>query len=428
MPLPLPRSRAEIERIQSQRKRIAFEHACKAPFHAKRLSGIDPARLDDPAEWRKIPILHKEELRALSEQQFYNDFSVAPRHDVWEYWRSGGSTGKPLFYPRSFADAPYCLLSFARGVQIAGVGNGDTAHISYPLGIHPVGHMYARVCQAAGVGVNWAGSGAATPSAVQVQLLHDLRPTVWMGMSSYGIHLANLAEAAGVDLTSLGVQRILPSAEPLSAAKRAKIERSWGATVYDTFGMTECGLMGAEDDGHDGLRVWTDMFLIEVLHPDSWEPVPEGEIGTLVTTSLWTNHSTPFIRWSSGDLVSYHSTGKHDGPFSVFPLIRHANRTTGFFKVRGVNINHSEFEDMMFAEAQMNDFKCEIVTVDALERLRVSFECKRGVDAEALRRILGERIKKTFEMTAELVILDAGTLAREFEGAVKAPRFVDRRR
>lgn len=427
MPLPIPKSEAEIARIQSVRKRLAFERARTAPFHKKRLAGIDSAKLDDPAEWRKIPILHKEELRALSERQFYDAFNIAPRDTIWEYWRSGGSTGKPLFYPRSFEDAPYCLLSFARGLECAGVAKGDTAHISYPLGIHPVGHMYARVCQAAGVGVNWAGSGAGTPSAVQIQLLRDLKPTVWMGMSSYGIHLANMAEAAGIDLTAIGVKKIVPSAEPLSAAKRAKIERCWGAKVHDTFGMTECGLMGAEDAGHDGLRLWTDMFFCEVLDPDTWAPVKDGEIGTLVTTSLFTNHATPFIRWSSGDLVSLHRKGKHDGPFSVFPLLRHANRTTGFFKVRGVNINHSEFEDMMFAEPEVNDFKCEIVSAGDLDQLRVSFEAKRGADAAALSAALSARIKKMFEVTPDLVILEAGTLAREFEGAVKAPRFVDRR-
>ena len=427
MPLPLPKTHAEVERIQRERKRVAFERAMQAPFHKRRLAGIDPAKLDDPAEWRKIPILHKEELRALSERQFYDEFNIAPRNTVWEYWRSGGSTGKPLFYPRSFDDSAYCLLSFARGLDCAGVAKGDTAHISYPLGIHPVGHMYARVAQAAGVGVNWAGSGAGTPSAVQIQLLRDLKPTVWMGMSSYGIHLANLAEASGIDLTDIGVRKIVPSAEPLSLAKRTKIERSWGAKVFDTFGMTECGLMAAEDAGHDGLRLWTDMFLCEVLNPETWEPVAEGEIGTLVTTSLWTNHATPFIRWSSGDLVSLHSQGKHDGPFSVFPLLRHANRTTGFFKVRGVNINHSEFEDMMFTEAAVNDFKCEVMATGDLDQLRVSFEPKRGADAALLSAALMTRIKITFEVTPELVILDSGTLAREFEGAVKAPRFVDRR-
>ncbi|MGH7002792.1 MAG: hypothetical protein ACREIP_02475, partial [Alphaproteobacteria bacterium] len=79
MPLPLPKTRAEIERIQRERKRVAFERAMQAPFHRKRIAGINPAKLDDPAEWRKIPILHKEELRALTERQFYDEFNVAPR-------------------------------------------------------------------------------------------------------------------------------------------------------------------------------------------------------------------------------------------------------------------------------------------------------------------------------------------------------------
>ncbi len=427
MVLPLPRSQDEIAAIQRTRKRIAVETARRAPFHAPRLAGIDLDRLDDPAEWAKIPILHKEELRALSEAQFYGNFNLAPRETIWEYWRSGGSTGKPLFYPRSHDDAPYCLRSFARAVELAGIGRGDTVHVSYPLGIHPVGHMYARVCQAAGAGVNWAGSGAGTPSAVQVQLLRDLRPTVWMGMSSYGIHLANLAEAQGIDLTQVGVKKIMPSAEPLSAAKRAKIERCWGARVYDTFGMTECGLMGAEDGAHEGFRIWTDMFLIEVLHPETWQPVAEGEIGTLVTTPLWTNHATPFLRWNSGDLVTWRRPGIGDGPYAVFPLLRHAHRTTGFFKVRGVNVNHAEFEDFMFADPAINDFKCEIVTVGDLEAMRVSFEATRGSDAVTVKSALGLRIKAVFEVTADLVLLEPGTLAREFEGTVKAARFIDRR-
>jgi phenylacetate-CoA ligase len=427
MPLPLPKSGAEIERIQRERKRVAFENARRAPFHRKRLAGIDATKLDDPAEWRKIPILHKEELRALSPDQFMSEFNTARREEIWEYWRSGGSSGKPLFYPRTFADAPYCLLSFRRGIEIMGIGPGDSAHISFPLGIHPVGHLYARVCQQAGVGVNWAGSGTGTASATQIELIRNLRPTVWMGMSSYGVHLGNLADAEGIDLAAAGVRRVITAAEPVSAAKRAKIERSWGAALYDSFGMTEGGLMAAEDEAHDGLRVWTDMFLIEVLDPDSWEPVAEGEMGTLVTTMLWTNHATPFLRWSSGDLVTLHGEGRHDGPFSVFPLLRHAHRTTGFFKVRGININHAEFEDFMFAWPEISDFKCEVLASEGLDLLRVSFEVRRGAEDERVRGALAERIKQVFEINPQLEVLEAGTLAREFEGAVKAPRFLDRR-
>ena len=78
----------------------------------------------------------------------------------------------------------------------------------------------------------------------------------------------------------------------------------WGAEVFDVFGMSEAGLMGAENAAHDGIHIWTDMFFIEVVDPDTGKSLPEGEVGTLCVTPLWTNHATPFLRWNSGDLVS----------------------------------------------------------------------------------------------------------------------------
>lgn len=428
MPLPLPKSREEIETIQRQRLPIVVEQARQAPFHAERLAGFDTSKLGDLAEWRKIPILDKEELRVLSPEAFMTTFNMAPRSEIMEFWRSGGSTGKPLFYPRTFEDMKYMYLGFTRGIECMGLTAGDTAHVSFPLGIHPVGHMYARVCQHIGVGVNWAGSGASTPSAVQVQLIHDLKPTVWMGMSSYGLHLANHAEAMGIDLASSSVERIVCSAEPISAAKRAKLERSWGAKVYDSLGMTECCLISSEDGEDEGFRLWEDMFLTEVLDPDTLEPVDVGETGTLVVTPLWSNNATPFVRWSTGDIVVHLGYGgTSTGPFSVFPRLKHAHRTAGFFKVRGVNINHSEFEDFMFRYEPVQDFKAEIVTVDDLDRLRLSVELKRGADSDSLTAELEGATKTTFEVNPEIVILDRGTLAVEFEGAVKAPRFQDNR-
>lgn len=427
LPLPLPGTRAEIEQIQRQRLPIVVRQALQSPFHKTRLAGIDINKLDQPGEWRKIPILDKEELRTLSPDQFMSDFNIAERSNIQEYWRSGGSTGQPLFYPRTFSDMPYMYQGFTRGIQCMGLKEGDTAHISFPLGIHPVGHMYARVCQHIGVGVNWAGSGASTPSAVQVQLVQNLKPTVWMGMSSYSLHLANHAEAQGIDLSQSSVERIVCSAEPLSDAKRAKIERSWGAKVYDSFGMTECCLMGSEDGSAAGFRIWDDMFFCEILDPGSNEPVAEGETGLLVVTPLWSNNATPFIRWNSGDLVSRRVDVHGDGAFSVFSVIKHAHRTAGFFKVRGVNINHSEFEDFIFSNPPILDFKAEVVTIDAMDRLRLSMELKRDSDVTAVTNEIARLTKQTFEVTPEIVILERGTLAAEFEGAVKEPRFVDRR-
>jgi phenylacetate-CoA ligase len=424
----LPKSRAEIDRIQSERKRRALVQARRAPFYQGKLDHVNADRLDDPDEWRKIPILDKETLRKLDDQRFYQQFCLAPDGGIAEYWRSGGATGTPLFYPRSFDDIAAALISFARIYDCAGCRRGGRAHVSFPLGIHPVGQMLARAAGQRGIAVNWAGSGATTPSAMQLELIDRLRPNIWMGMSSYGLHLANLAEASGLDLAGRSVEIVLCSAEPLSDAKRDKLSRQWGAQVRDTFGMTEAGMMGAEDAAGGGFRIWSDMYFTEVLDPETLAPVAEGQVGSLVVTPLWTNNITPFLRWSSGDLVTWQRGDDDSGPFSVFPLIKHAHRTSGFFKIRGVNLNHSEFEDFIFSNADIGDFKAELVTEIDLEALLLSVEVRRGVDPASLAERLKTAVRNTFGLTPQIAVLEAGALAKEFEASIKTPRFADRRK
>jgi phenylacetate-CoA ligase len=173
--------------------------------------------------------------------------------------------------------------------------------------------------------------------------------------------------------------------------------------------------------------VWSDLFFVEVVDPTSGQPLPDGETGALVVTPLFTNNITPFLRWVSGDLVTLRRDVPGAGPFGVFPVLRHAQRTTGFFKVRGININHGEFEDLMFRLAPINDFKCEALTLDALDVLRVCVEIKRDADPAAAITLVEREIKRVFELTPRVETLELGTLAREFEASVKAPRIVDRR-
>jgi phenylacetate-CoA ligase len=133
----------------------------------------------------------------------------------------------------------------------------------------------------------------------------------------------------------------------------------------------------------------------------------------------------------SGDLVTWRDAqeGKKEsqGPFAVFPLVKHAHRTTGFFKVRGINVNHTEFEDFMFRNLAVADFKAELVSARDLDVLRLSIEVKRDAAAAGVSDGLSSAVRDTFGLTPEVVVLDAGTLAREFEASVKTPRFVDRR-
>jgi len=416
-----PQSGAEIARIQGERKRIAVERALQSPFWKRRLPAIDIARLDDPAVWRRIPVLTKEDLRQIPPDRFHDEFCIAPRTKVVEYWRSGGATGKPLFYPRSAEDMATNIMAFERAWALIGATSDDCAHVSFPLGVHPVAHLYARAAINLGIGTIWCGAGTNTPSEVQLELIRELKPTVWIGMASYGLHLANLAEVKGMDLAKSTVKKLLVAAEPLSPVKREKLERAWGAEVFDHFGMTEAAIVSGEGLGHQGLHAFTDLWYLEVLD-DRGDPVPEGEVGSLVVTALWSNTMTPFLRWSSGDLVSLSPSPGGEHPWSVFPVMRHARRTVGFFKVRGVNINHAELEDAMFRDPAVVDFRAEIYNQGANDVLHLHVETRTGAAQPIV-----DMMRKHFQITPEVTLLERGTIAKEFEANVKAPRFVDKR-
>lgn len=114
-------------------------------------------------------------------------------------------------------------------------------------------------------------------------------------------------------------------------------------------------------------------------------------------------------------------------PISVFPIVRHAERTTGFFKIKGINIGHGEFEDLLFRQRALNDFRCEAITVHSEDVLRVFVELKQGCDEHAAMADLANAIRGAFELTPEIVPIALGTLAKEFEASIKAPRIIDRR-
>ena len=417
MDLRWPKSKAELDATLRQRKQVALERARQSPFLRKR---IPEGKAEDV--WHRIPLLTKEELRQIPPQRFHEEFCIQPRSAAVEYWRSGGATGRPLFYPRSAEDSAQGLVTFARGWALIGATAQDCAHISFPLGVHPVAHLFARAAINHGIGTVWCGAGTTTPSETQLELIDHLKPSVWCGMASYGLHLANLAETRGFDLKNSSVKKIIVAAEPLSPVKRQKLEAAWGAEVFDHFGMTEGAWVAGEGLGHHGLHVWSDFFHLEVVDEKSGEPLPEGEIGSLVVTPLWNNAMTPFLRWSSGDLVSFSSEGKGDGPWSVFPILRHARRTVGFFKVRGVNINHADLEDAMFRDPDVVDFRAEVYESSGNDVLHLHVETRSGQ-----KQTIVEATRKTFQVTPEVTLLARGTIAKDFEAAVKAPRFVDKR-
>src|SRR3954468_7202696 len=416
-----PKSQQDIERIQRERMGIAVERAMLSPFWKRRMPSLDLARVHEPELWRPLPVLTKEALREIPAERFHDEFCIAPRSHVVEYWRSGGATGRPLFYPRSAEDMEWNLIAFERAWAMVGATAEDCAHVSFPLGVHPVAHLYARAAINLGIGTVWCGAGNNTASEAQLELIGELKPTIWIGMASYGLHLANLAETKGIDLSRSTVKKLVVAAEPLSPVKREKLERAWGAQVFDHFGMTEAAIVSGESIDHSGLHAFTDFWHPEVLDGKG-DPVREGEVGSLVVTALWSNTMTPFLRWSSGDLVSLTPSRGGSPPWSVFPIMRHARRTVGFFKVRGVNINHADLEDAMFRDPAVVDFRAEVTNQGGNDVLHLHVETRTGAAQPIV-----DMMRRHFQITPEVTLLTRGTIAKEFEANVKAPRFVDKR-
>ena len=126
-------------------------------------------------------------------ERFHDEFCIQPRTKAVEYWRSGGATGRPLFYPRSAEDMQHGLLAFERAWALIGA-TPTTAPISFPLGVHPVAHLYARAAINRGIGTVWCGAGAIHRPKSSSSSSTTSSP-IPLGMASYGLHLANLAEA-----------------------------------------------------------------------------------------------------------------------------------------------------------------------------------------------------------------------------------------
>ena len=397
----------------------SVDRAHRSPFFSRKLekAGVGPDVADWDA-WLRIPPTTKEELRALA--SFEDEVCIAPRSDVLEFWRSGGVTGRPLFYPKTAADMEENLTSFCRTVAFAGLSRDDTLMSSFPLGIHPVGHMMARAAERLGAATVWAGAGNQTPSATQIELIHELGVTAWCGMASFGVHLGHLAEAAGRPLAASRVHTLMTSAEPLSPAKRATLSELWGARVVDLFGMTEISMMGSECGRRPGLHIWRDHSFCEVVDPETFEPVPAGQVGVLCATPVTGNAAAPFIRWISGDVVRLEfgcdcAAGDH-------PRLVHSGRTAAFFKVKGVNLNHLEVEEALYRVPDLRDFR---VTVTGDDRLKV--EVEPGGRGDDVREAVERLFVGQFSLRPDVVIQERGTIARSLEGQIKAQRFVDER-
>src|SRR3954469_15204505 len=290
--------RAELERLQLERLRDALSRVYDRVPHYTRAfdeAGVRPDDLASLADLARFPFTTKADLRA---NYPFGMFAV-PREQVVRVHASSGTTGKPTVVGYTQADVDTWADLMARSIRAAGGRPGDVVHVAYGYGLFTGGlgaHYGAERLGCTVVPV----SGGMTER--QVQLIVDFAPRVIMVTPSYFLAILDEMESQGVDPRSTTLEIGIFGAEPWTDEMRLEVERRSGIQAVDIYGLSEVMGPGVSQEAvgtKDGLHVWEDHFLPEVIDPVTHEVLPDGEEGELVFTSL-TKRAMPVVRYRPG--------------------------------------------------------------------------------------------------------------------------------
>jgi phenylacetate-CoA ligase len=349
-------------------------------------AGVHPADLQSLTDLARFPFTTKDDLRG---SYPFGMFAV-PRGKVSRIHASSGTTGKPTVVGYTHDDLDTWAELMARSIHAAGGRPGDIVHVAYGYGLFTGGlgaHYGAERLGCTVVPV----SGGMTPR--QVQLILDFEPRVIMVTPSYFLAILDEMEAQGVDPRSTSLQIGIFGAEPWTEEMRAEVERRSGIDAVDIYGLSEVMGPGISQESvttKDGLHVWEDHFLPEVVDPLTLEVLPDGEEGELVFTSL-TKQAMPVVRYRTRDLTRLL-------PGTAYPAFRRMQRVTGrtddMMIVRGVNVFPTQVEELLLGvEGLTPHYLCVLTRPDNLDELTVRVEAHGSVP-ESGRPALGARLEE----------------------------------
>ncbi|NJD20304.1 MAG: phenylacetate--CoA ligase, partial [Gemmatimonadetes bacterium] len=293
--------RLELQALQLDRLRHTVSHAYRNVAHYRRVydaSGFTVDRLKSLDDVRRMPFTVKDDLR----NAYPFGLFAVPREELVRLHASSGTTGKPTVVGYTRDDLDVWATLMARSLAAAGVRAGDIVHNAYGYGLFTGGlgaHYGAERLGATVVPM----SGGNTEK--QILLLQDFGARVLCATPSYALNIAEVAEARGVDMRTLPLAIGLFGAEPWSEAMRTELDERLGIRAVDIYGLSEImGPGGASEcwEERGGLHGWEDHFLFEVIDPESGEPLPMGEQGELVITTL-TKQALPLIRYRTRDVT-----------------------------------------------------------------------------------------------------------------------------
>jgi phenylacetate-CoA ligase len=421
--------REALEAIQLRRLQTTVERVyANVPFYREKFkeAGITPASVKSLDDLRRLPFTTKQDLR---DRYPYGMFAV-PMDHVVRIHASSGTTGQSTVVGYTARDIKTWAELMARSLMAGGATRNDIIHNAYGYGLFTGGLGVHYGAEALGASVIPVSGGNTRRQAV---IMRDFGPTIITCTPSYSLHLAEVAEEMGISFKDLKFKFGVFGAEPWSETMRQEIERKLNLVAVDIYGLSEIMGPGVSIECHEakrGLHVFEDHFIPEIIDPQTLEPLPYGEAGELVFTTI-TKEAFPVIRYRTRDITSLNPEPCICGRTHI-RMNRVTGRSDDMLIIRGVNVFPSQIEHvLMDIEGVSPHYQLVVDREGTLDMLTVMVEVNEGLfsdevkQLQAVQKKITKNIKEFLGVSATVKLVESKAIARS-EG--KAVRVVDNRK
>ena len=418
----------ELKELQEQKLKELVHYVYQhSPFYRKKFddAGVKPEDIKTLDDVKKLPFTYKQDLR----DTYPTGMFCVPNEQLVRFHVSSGTTGKPTIVGYTKNDIDQWSLSLARALTSIGVGRGDVLQISYGYGLFTGGLGMHYGAEEAGATVLPTSAGN---TEKQLELMQDLGTTVLACTPSYMLFMNEAAKQAGISLKDDTKLRVgVLGAEPWSEEMRTRIEESSGIKAYDIFGTSELsGPLFTECTYQDGIHIWADQFLVEIIDPKTGEPLPDGEQGELVITTL-AKEALPLIRYKIGDLTVKTSEVCKCG--RTHPrIMRVLGRVDDMLIIRGINVFPGQIESVLMNIPEVGEhFMIIVDRVNELDTMKVQIEMTdaafsdKVTDIMSLEKKVASSLKSVLNLAVEVELVENGSLPRSMG---KSKKVIDNRK
>jgi len=378
-----------LRALQLSRLKKIVEHVYRNnTFQQGRMdeAGVNPADIRSLDDLAKLPFMDKGVFR----DAYPLELSCVPKEQIVEMHMSSGSTGTPVVMPYTKFDLEQWGECMARCYAMAGAESKDVVQITPSFGLFNGGFGMYHGARAMGMFIVPAGAGN---TSRQIRLARDFGTRVLTGVVSYGIHIMEVMQQEKAELPDLKIG--IFGAEIFSESMKAKITAGLGIEAFDIYGMTETGgvgTLGMDCRAHDGLHVWEDHYLTEIVHPETHLPVADGEEGEIVITSL-TREALPVIRFRTGDISRVISRDRCSCGRTHLRIAPVSGRLDDMLIIKGVNFFPRQVEQALMQIPGVGaNYQIIIEQKEGVSDLRVNVEAGAGVTGYVVEKALKEAL------------------------------------